>query len=145
MSLIDIAKLKTIRLGVLAALILQGCSLAPVYKRPAAPIDAAWPQGEAYKADILAGSAADIGWKSFFKDTDLQALIGTALDNNRDLRVAALNVQAYQAQYRIQRSDLFPSVDAAASGSRQRLPSDLSPTGAAGNGRDRKSKRLNSN
>jgi multidrug efflux system outer membrane protein len=130
--LIVIAKMKTISLGVLAALVLQGCSLAPVYQRPAAPIDSAWPQGEAYRADTLAGNAADIGWKSFFKDRDLQQLIGLALDNNRDLRVAALNVQAYQAQYRIQRSDLFPSVDAGANGVRQRLPSDLSPTGAAG-------------
>ncbi len=122
---------RTLGAGVLLALILQGCALAPRYERPKAPIDAAWPQGEAYAADTLAGSAADIGWETFFKDPALRRLIGAALDNNRDLRVAALNVEAYRAQYRIQRSDLFPSVDAVGNGARQRLPSDLSPTGAA--------------
>ncbi len=129
-------KTRTIGLGALLAVFLQGCSLAPVYQRPAAPVGAAWPNGEAYAADApadaLAGSAADIGWKTFFKDPVLRQLIATALDNNRDLRVAALNVQAYQAQYRIQRADLFPSVDAVANAARQRMPSDLSPSGVAG-------------
>src|SRR5690606_23660948 len=52
--------------------------------------------------------------------------------SNRDLRVAALNLDAYRAQYRIQRSALFPSLDAAGNGSRQRVPADLSPSGAQG-------------
>lgn len=102
-----------------------------MYRQPAAPIDAAWPQGEAYAPDTLAGSAADIGWKTFFKGPALQQLVGMALENNRDLRVAALNVEAYQAQYRIQRAEMFPSLDAAGGGARQRVPSDLSPTGVA--------------
>lgn len=102
-----------------------------MYRQPAAPIDAAWPQGEAYAPDSLTGSAADIGWQTFFKDPALQQLVGMALENNRDLRVAALNVEAYQAQYRIQRAEMFPSLDAAGGGARQRVPSDLSPTGVA--------------
>ncbi|HUH87193.1 MAG TPA: efflux transporter outer membrane subunit [Pusillimonas sp.] len=119
-----------------AALLLQACSLAPRYERPATPTPSAWPQGEAY-ADAApsgktAGMAADLGWQSFFQDPTLKQLIGIALENNRDLRVAALNVDAYRAQYRIQRSALFPGLDAAAGGARQRLPADLSPTGAAG-------------
>ncbi|MGO4331567.1 AdeC/AdeK/OprM family multidrug efflux complex outer membrane factor [Cupriavidus sp. M-11] len=109
---------------------LSGCSLIPHYDRPAAPVDAAYPQGPAYPpADAAAPAAADLGWRDYFADPRLRRLIEAALDNNRDLRVAALNVEAYRAQYRIQRADLFPEVDASASGLRQRVPADLSTTG----------------
>ncbi|WP_296179919.1 efflux transporter outer membrane subunit [Pseudomonas sp. UBA1879] len=112
---------------------LQGCSLIPEYIRPAAPVQDQWPQGPAYQTK---GSTAQIngvpGWKQFFRDPAMSQLIETALINNRDLRQAALNVQAYRAQYRIQRSELFPSVDVNADSSRQRVPSDLSTTGKAG-------------
>ena len=60
----------------------------------------------------------------------MQQLIGVALENNRDLRVAALNVEAFRAQYRIQRADLFPRIGVDGSGTRQRLPGDLSTTGS---------------
>lgn len=111
-------------------LALSGCSLIPDYQRPEAPVAASWPQGAAYAE---AGSAvAELPeWRSFFRDPALQQLIGVALDNNRDLRVAALNVEAYQALHRIQRAELFPQVDARGSGTRQRLPADLTRTGQA--------------
>ncbi len=67
----------------------------------------------------------------FFHDPALQRLIQTALINNRDLKVAALNVEAYRAQYRIQRADLFPAIGANASGTRQRLPSAQTQSGQA--------------
>src|SRR5690606_33625321 len=120
--------------GVAMTMLLQACSLTPKYERPAVPVvTAAWPQGQAYGDAAGQGmAAADMGWQSFFKDPALKKLIAVALDNNRDLRVAALNVDAYRAQYRIQRSALFPSLDAAGNGARQRLPADLSPTGAEG-------------
>ena len=76
--------------------------------------------------------AADLAWQEFFLDPGLRQLVGLALENNRDLRQAALNVEAYRALHRIQRSELFPSVDAGASGVRQRLPDDLAPTGESG-------------
>lgn len=110
---------------------LGGCSLIPDYQRPEAPVAAAWPQGPAYAADTSEAGAAVPGWRSFFRDPALQRAIEVALTNNRDLRVAALNVQAYQAQYRIQRAELFPQLDASGSGTRQRLPADLTRTGAA--------------
>lgn len=120
--------------GVALSMLLQACSLTPKYERPALPAEtSAWPQGEAYGESPKQGmAAADIGWQSFFQDPALKKLIAVALDSNRDLRVAALNVDAYRAQYRIQRSALFPSLDAAGNGARQRLPADLSPSGAAG-------------
>lgn len=111
---------------------LAGCSLAPHYERPQAPVEADYPSGAAY-APVMNDktvAAADIGWRTFFTDPVLQRLIDQALENNRDLRVAALNVEAARAQYRIQRADLLPSIDARGTGSIQRLPADLSQTGS---------------
>ncbi|AGW90433.1 AdeC/AdeK/OprM family multidrug efflux complex outer membrane factor [Cupriavidus necator] len=117
-----------------AMAMLAGCSLIPKYERPASPVEAAYPQGPAYlpaDADAEAGQvpAVELGWREFFADPRLRRLIELALENNRDLRVAALNVEAFGAQYRIQRADLFPAVGAAALGTRQRIPADLSTTG----------------
>ena len=116
-----------------AAFTLSGCSLIPDYQRPEAPIAAQYPQGPAYSPNEAPNqAAAEQGWRQFFHDPALQQLIQTALVNNRDLRVAALNIDAYAAQYRIQRADLFPAVTADASGSRQRTPARMSQTGKAG-------------
>lgn len=120
-------------LSVSLAAALAGCSLAPTYERPDAPVSSAYPTGPSYKADV-AGSgvaAADIGWRDFFTDPLLQQLIEQSLTNNRDLRVAALNVEAARAQYRIQRSDLLPSVGIAGKETAQRSPADLSASGQA--------------
>ena len=110
-----------------ASILLGGCSLIPDYQRPASPVDSLWPS-EAGGAQT-ATAAADLDWRAFFKDPALQSLIDTALANNRDLRVAALNVQAYAAQRQIQRSALFPSVTADGGATRQRLPGSLSSSG----------------
>jgi multidrug efflux system outer membrane protein len=116
----------------IAAVVLSGCSLIPDYQRPEAPVAAQYPQGPAYEPAQAAGqAAAEQGWKQFFHDPALQQLIQVALENNRDLRVAALNIDAYAAQYNIQRADLFPAVSATGSGSRQRVPARASQTGQA--------------
>ncbi|WP_420232573.1 AdeC/AdeK/OprM family multidrug efflux complex outer membrane factor [Pseudomonas sp. ABY48] len=116
----------------IAAVVLSGCSLIPDYQRPDAPVAAQYPQGPAYESANAPGqAAAEQGWKQFFHDPALQQLIQVALENNRDLRVAALNIDAYAAQYRIQRADLFPAVSATGSGSRQRVPARASQTGEA--------------
>ncbi len=117
-----------------AMAMLAGCSLIPRYERPASPVEAAYPLGPAYlPADAAADAgqvpAVELGWHDFFADPRLRRLIELALQNNRDLRVAALNVEAFGAQYRIQRADLFPAVGVAARGTRQRIPADLSSTG----------------
>ena len=110
-----------------ASILLGGCSLIPDYQRPASPVESLWPS-EAGGAQT-ATAAADLDWRAFFKDPALQSLIDTALANNRDLRVAALNVEAYAAQRQIQRSALFPSVTADGGATRQRLPGSLSGSG----------------
>lgn len=111
---------------ILALLGLVGCTLAPRYQRPVAPVAQEWPSGPAYGSDqtnrVGITSAADYGWREFFGDPRLQKLLELALANNRDLRVAALNVEQARAQYRIARSALFPTIDAVGTGSRQRLP-----------------------
>ena len=115
------------------AFVLSGCSLIPDYQRPEAPVAAQFPQGPAYSpTQAPSQAAAEQGWKQFFHDPALQQLIQTALENNRDLRVAALNIDAYAAQYNIQRADLFPAVSATGSGSRQRVPARSSQTGKEG-------------
>lgn len=116
-----------------AAFVLSGCSLIPDYQQPEAPVAAQYPQGPAYSpAQAPNQAAAEQGWKQFFHDPALQQLIQVSLENNRDLRVAALNIDAFAAQYRIQRADLFPAVSANGTGSRQRVPADASQTGQAG-------------
>lgn len=123
-------------LSLAVATALAGCSLAPTYERPQAPVDAAYPSGPAYGAPgqpaAGAPAAADVGWRDFFGDPLLQELLALSLANNRDLRVAALNVEAARAQYRIQRADLAPSVGVGGNGSVQRTPADLNPSGQAG-------------
>ena len=107
-----------------------GCTLAPKYQRPTAAISPNWPAvSEQSPTNTAAVPAADIGWREFFRDPRLQCLIELALTNNPDLRVAMLNVEQSRAQYRIRRAALLPEIDATGSGTRQRLPADLSGTG----------------
>ncbi|QYY25945.1 efflux transporter outer membrane subunit [Diaphorobacter sp. MNS-0] len=100
-----------------AAVLLAGCSFIPHYERPAAPVPPTYPLASASAAATQ--SAASIDWKDYFTDPRLQRLIGIALDNNRDLRVAMLNVEQARAQFQIQRANQFPTVNAIASGTRQ--------------------------
>jgi multidrug efflux system outer membrane protein len=109
-----------------AALLLSSCSLAPKYERPASPVAPAF--GET-AATTTAAPAAELSWREFFTDPRLQRLIALALENNRDLRVAALNVDQVRALYDIQKTALIPKLDATAGGTRQLQPADLSSTG----------------
>lgn len=118
--------------ALLLTTMLGGCSMIPDYLRPASPAAAQWPAGDAYQqvaAENSGKTAADTGWQEFFRSQNLQRLIGAALENNRDLRVAALNVEAARAAYRVQRADLVPSVNAGAGMSRQGVPENASSSG----------------
>lgn len=109
------------------AIILGGCSLAPEYIQPQAPIAAQWPQGEAYKntQTMSETTIPEMSRQDFFPDVHLQAIIEIALDNNRDLRLAALNVERTRAMYGIEQAELYPAVGATGSGVKQRRSSDL--------------------
>jgi outer membrane protein, multidrug efflux system len=126
--------------ALIAVAMIAGCSLQPVYERPAAPVSGTYPIGDAYKSSTTGSGGAtlpavDIGWRDFLTDPRLQRLVEIALANNRDLRVAALNVAQTQAQYRIQRAALFPQiggfVNSPNSPSSLRTPASLSSTGRA--------------
>ncbi|OGW39564.1 MAG: multidrug transporter [Nitrospirae bacterium RBG_13_39_12] len=111
---------------------LGGCTLAPEYTRPEAPVPAVWPSGPAYnetKGEACAPTAPELRWQEFFTDTKLQQVIEMALNNNRDLRLAALNVEMARALYGIQRAELLPTVDATGIASKKRSSSDLLQSG----------------
>jgi len=96
----------------LSATLLAGCiDLAPKYHRPAPPVPASFPTGPAYPA-APAVVQPIVGWRDFFQDAKLKAVIDQALANNRDLRIAVANIAAARAQYRVQRAALFPTITA---------------------------------
>jgi multidrug efflux system outer membrane protein len=108
---------------------LSACTLEPKYVRPDAPMSAPSPAG------VGASPPADVGWREFFPDPQLQQLIALALANNRDLRVVALNVEAAQARYRAQRADLFPTIAASGLEQVERSPAGaLAPPSPTGGG-----------
>ncbi len=118
-------RLLTRTLPALAAALLAACAnLAPEYRRPAAPVAAAWPA--ATDAEAAGSPAAELAWPDFFVDARLRELIAVALANNRDLRVAALQIEQARALYRIQHAERFPSVEAAATMDARRAPDALS-------------------
>jgi multidrug efflux system outer membrane protein len=121
----------------LVALLLSGCvSLEPKYVRPAPPVPATWPTGEAYKPTEQAGTpAADIGWRDFFTDPKLRSVIELAVAQNRDLRVALINIQAARAQYVVQRAARLPTLNGQASGEIEQIPA--ASFGAPGGGDER--------
>lgn len=103
---------------ILATLALSGCiNLAPDYQQPEAPVPTEW------QATVSGDVAADIQWQQFFTDSRLAKLQTLALANNRDLRLASLNIEKAQAQYRIQRAAAFPTIDAGVSGTHARTAS----------------------
>ncbi|MCY1372944.1 Outer membrane protein OprJ [compost metagenome] len=107
------------------SLALGGCSLAPTFERPEAPVAQAWNTA----SDQSGAEVGGLNWQSFIIDAELRRLVGIALDNNRSLRQTLLDIEQARAQYRIQRADRVPGLGAGASGDRQRLPADLSSTG----------------
>ena len=116
-------------LGVLAA----GCSLAPEFTRPALPVADAYPTDAPMPpvAKPDAPTAAEVAWRDYFADQQLQAMIAQALEENRDLRVAVLRVQEARAAFQIRRADQFPTLNANAGELRLGVPADVSQTGSA--------------
>ena len=114
------SSLKTPRLlrhaiALAAAAMLAACSsMAPTYERPAAPVAPAWPQDAATQGT----PAADVDWHAFFPDPRLREVIALALQGNRDLRVAVLQIEQARALYQIRNADRFPTLNAQLTGNR---------------------------
>jgi multidrug efflux system outer membrane protein len=118
-----------------AMLVLTGCSFIPTYERPAAPVagNFAAPPTTTINAQDAGRLAADIDWQDFFKDARLKRLIELALHNNRDLRVAVLNIEQTRAKLQVARADELPTVNAGIAGSRGPIASGaISSTYTAG-------------
>ena len=114
--------IKQFTLTILAASVLSACSLAPKYTRPDFPVAANY-DTTSPTSSSNALRASELGWRAFFHDQRLQALISTALVNNRDLRVAALRIEEARSLYNIQSADLLPNLNGVATGNRGRGPS----------------------
>lgn len=117
-------------LGALAAAaLIAGCSMTPTLERPAAPVPATFP---GQPASVTASGPVQ-AWESFITDARLRELVALALKNNRDLRVATLNIEQVRAQYQVRRADQVPTVNATVAGNRQPTASgDISSTYTAG-------------
>lgn len=124
-----VSRVKPVRLTLMAGvamLMLSGCSMIPTYERPAMAVPAQLSADDAKAGDAQAARAVvDLPWAGYFPDARLQGLIKLALDNNRDLRVAVLNIEQLRAAYQIQNADRFPTLNGSISGTRQ--PSTASP------------------
>ncbi len=122
---------KTVAAVCLAALLpifAGGCTLAPKYVQPKPPLPSDWTSGTGAKAE---SGTTMRDWRNVIADEPTKRLVELALANNRDLRVAALNIVAAQAQYQIQRADLLPKIDATAGANMNRTPAKLSSSGKA--------------
>lgn len=120
---------KTLPISMLlgSVFLLFSCTLAPEYERPDPAV------ADVYPVKTEEATAVPLpGWKDFFRDPAMQEIIGLALQNNQDMRIAVLNIEKTRAQYGIQKADLLPTINAAAEASRQHLPADLSPAGQKG-------------
>jgi multidrug efflux system outer membrane protein len=102
-----------------AAAVMAGCSLTPTYERPAAPVAADWPAPAPAAPASATRSASELPWADFVGDASLRELIRLALVNNRDLRVAVLNIEQARATWQIRRADQFPTVNLGATGAVQ--------------------------
>lgn len=112
-----------------ALLILAGCTnLAPSYERPAAPVPAAL-DNAATQPGAGAAAYVPLGWDAVVQSGQLREVITLALQNNRDLRSAALAIERAQAQYGVSRADRLPSVNGTAQGNRTRTAADLTTAG----------------
>lgn len=114
--------------SMLALLVLAGCTMEPKYNRPALPVVSNWNGGKG----VNTSPAEDIGWSQFFNQPDMQQLIALSLKNNRDLRVAALNVDTARAEFQIDRAALLPTIDANGTKTVEHSPGGLYSTNATG-------------
>lgn len=129
--------IRMILTAIAVAGVLSGCTLMPRYARPDAPVPERFAGTELSTASTSTDAAspaqaidiANIGWRQVFTDPALQQVIALALENNRDLRVAALNIEVARAQYRVERAALLPAVQGTGTANNARTPSELAIPG----------------
>jgi multidrug efflux system outer membrane protein len=155
---------QTVSAALAVTALVAACTMEPAYHRPDLPVQSEWPEAPARAPGVAATEgagagaapsaapavgapsiaaaasagpvpAADVGWRDFFTDPALDKLIEVALVNNRDARIAAINVTAARAQYEVQRAGLFPSISATGSETAERVPASVISAEEGGAGR----------
>ncbi len=111
--------------------VLAACSMAPNYERPGLPVIDTFPAASTAKAGSLAEQsfAYEITWEQYFKDPRLKKLISLALENNRDLQLATLNMEAARIAYGITISERLPGVNVGGGYSRSKTGAANTPQG----------------
>ena len=117
-----IYRIKILLLIAVVTLLLGSCTMIPKMPKTNAAIPKNLPSAGLVKNNGPIASA--IPWRDYFVDAQLRDVISLALANNRDLRVAALNIEKARAQYEIQGADLFPSIGGSFGQNAHRLPND---------------------
>ena len=115
----------------LLATMLSGCTMIPDFSRPDFSAAQNWHDVPGYESETREKLAVEMDWKEFFNSSEFHLVIGTALQNNKDLKTAALNIEEARALYRIERADLFPSVNANGDGTIAESSDESSATGRA--------------
>ncbi|MCX7857919.1 MAG: TolC family protein [Deltaproteobacteria bacterium] len=117
------------RLSLLLTVVIAiaSCSSNYTYKQPSIPVPAFFNKTDISGKTEYAPLVKEITIHDFVKDKKLQALIAIAVENNRDLKISLANVQKAKEYFGIKRAELLPSLGIYLEGSRQRIPSDLSP------------------
>ena len=116
--------LRVLAAGLLAALFLAGCTVGPDYMQPIVDSPALWRVEVSKAADL-----SNTEWWHQFDDPALNALIGEALQNNKDLLIATARVDEFLGRYGVSRSELYPQVGAEGAAARERISEDVSPIG----------------
>lgn len=100
------------------------CTMEPKYQQPKLPVGNEWPGNEAGidQENLLK-------WEVFFENPQLAKIIGIALENNSNLKDAALKIEAARALYRIKGGELYPKFWAEANSSRKKVPEKASSSG----------------
>lgn len=100
-----------------AALLASGCAVGPNYHRPKTEVPAAFRFSTATAPDSL----GDQGWWQIYQDPTLLKLLGVALANNLDVRIAAARVDEARATLGATRLQQLPQLSVSAAAQRERL------------------------
>ncbi|GAN84373.1 MULTISPECIES: efflux transporter outer membrane subunit [Acetobacteraceae] len=111
--------------GALLLALLGGCTMIPHYHKPEAPVANGWPQGQGKGVAGQDASALLQDWRSFYRDPVMQTLIASALENNRDLRIAQQQAAAASSQFDIENAALFPTLNGTAGANIQKMNSHI--------------------
>ena len=102
-----------------AVLLAAGCAMGPDFEEPVVETP------ESFRADSFDSLRIDprieLAWWEMFEDAELDSLIGTALRENRNARIAASRIVEARATLGFTKADLYPKLDISGSASRGNL------------------------